>query len=244
MLGGLLVPVEGSPPFPHAEAVCHLPQTQPSWQVWCQHLCASSAGLCVAACHPSAEGSTCQWLCAGWAVPGSPLEEKVQSIIKKKKKKKKKNSCCPDFSLFSLKYPIGFNQTQARFTSLVNLGIFWGERNTSCILGFGWGFLTKGIKRRVLPSRFSQVLIALHYVAVCLEQAPSLTSKWPGRGPKPMWLQASGSSAQWIAAALEETDPNPELWNLLHLQKAETLTDSRLVVLRVFSNTVFLGMTK
>jgi len=37
----------GLPPFPPAEAVCHLPQKQPRWQVPCQHLRASSAGLCV-----------------------------------------------------------------------------------------------------------------------------------------------------------------------------------------------------
>lgn len=95
-----------------------------------------------------------------------------------------------------------------------------------------------------MPSRFSQVLIALHYVALCLEQAPSLTSKRPGTSPKPMWLQASGSSALEIAAALEETDRNPELRNLLHLQQAEKLTDSRLVVLKVFSNVVFWEMSK
>lgn len=59
-----------------------------------------------------------------------------------------------------------------------------------------------------------------------------------------MWLQASGSSAQQIAAALEETDRNPELRNLLHLQKAEKLTVSGLVVLKVFSNTVFLPSLK
>lgn len=35
------------PPFSHAGSMCHLPETQPSWRVWCQHLCASSAGLCV-----------------------------------------------------------------------------------------------------------------------------------------------------------------------------------------------------
>lgn len=32
------------------------------------------------------------------------------------------------FFLFGLKFPIDFNQTQARFTSLVNLGIWEGEK--------------------------------------------------------------------------------------------------------------------
>lgn len=126
--------------------------------------------------------------------------------------------------------------------SLVNLGIFLGEKNPGYF--FFFFFKPRGKKEGFLPSRFSQVLIALHYVALCLEQAPSPTSKRPGRGPKPMWLQASGSSAQQIAAALEETDRNPELRNLLHLQKAEKLTVSGLVVLKVFSNTVFLPSLK
>lgn len=38
-----------------------------------------------------------------------------------------------------------------------------------------------------------------------------------------------------MVEALEETDRNPELQKLLHLQKAEKLTDSRLVILKVFS---------
>ena len=54
-----------------------------------------------------------------------------------------------------------------------------------------------------------------------------------------MWLKARGSSAQQIAAAREEAERNPELWKLLYLQKAEKLTDSRLVVLKVFSDIVF-----
>lgn len=59
-----------------------------------------------------------------------------------------------------------------------------------------------------------------------------------------MWLQARGSSAPEITAALEETDRNPELRNLLPLQQAEKLTDSRLVVLKVFSDIVFREISK
>jgi len=63
---------------------------------------------------------------------GSPLEEKVYIIIKKKNNHI--FSCCSDFSLFSLRFPVGFNQTQARFTSLVNLEIFFGKKN--CLFFF------------------------------------------------------------------------------------------------------------
>lgn len=127
--GGLLGLVEGSPPFfSHTEASVPSP---PNAARLASTMPASACQLCraaCAACDPSAEGSTCQWLCAGWAAPGSPLEEKVHSIIKKHK---------PPcyfllpwfFSLCSSKFPVGFNQIQARFMSLVNLGIFLGEKN-------------------------------------------------------------------------------------------------------------------
>lgn len=69
-------------------------------------------------------------------------------------------SCYPDFSLFSLKFPIGFNQTQVRFASLVNLEIFLGGKKP----GF-WGvlFKPKGKKgalfaKQVFPSSHSSTL--------------------------------------------------------------------------------------
>lgn len=50
------------------------------------------------------------------------------------------------FSLCSSKFPVGFNQIQARFMSLVNLGIFLGEKTPGYFFFF---FLSQGEKRRV-----------------------------------------------------------------------------------------------
>lgn len=82
--GGLLVPVEGCPPpspcrssVPSPPNAAELASTVPASR--CQ-LCRAVR----AACHPSAEGGTCQRLGAGRAAPGTPLQEKVNGIIKKK----------------------------------------------------------------------------------------------------------------------------------------------------------------
>lgn len=203
----------GAPPS-HGEAVCHLPKTQPDWQAGCQHLCASSAGLrvlCMPHLQQAAHARGCAQGVQGGVAAGG-IHRRIKNYHHQQNiNKKRVFSCYSDFSLFSLKFPIDFDQIQVRFTSLVNLGIWKGKKIIKKKKCVDWFQPKEKEGRRLCQAgfpKFSQ--LDMLWLRVC--------SRLQARLPNNL----DGILKRCTAGrVLEEVGRDPKHGNPSHLQKAE-----------------------